>query len=105
MTPAKRVQVSDVEKNILSLHKDNLSLSDISRATGRSRSVVQRISRFKQSGNALSKIGRPRKITVREDRMMARQSLQDRSKTAAEISREMGETLVVLCLDSLYHVV
>ena len=96
MAPAKRVQVSDEEKNnSLSLHKDNLSLSEISRATGKSRSVVQRIiSRFKQSGyvKAMPKTGRPRKTTVREDRMMVRQSLQDRFKTAAEISREMGKT-------------
>ena len=65
MSPAKHVQVSDAQKNkILSLHKDNLSLSEISCATGRSRSVVKRIiSRFKQSGKvkALPKTGRPQK--------------------------------------------
>ena len=95
MAPAKRVQVSVAEKNILSLHKHNLSLSEISRATGKSRSVVQRImSRCKQSGDvkALPKTGRPRKTTVRGNRMMVRQSLQDQFKTAAEISRQMGET-------------
>ncbi|XP_076057331.1 uncharacterized protein LOC143034872 [Oratosquilla oratoria] len=96
MAPAKRQQVSEAERNrIVSLHKDELSLSEISRAIGRSRSIVQRIvARFKQSGNVktLPKTGRPRKTNAREDRTMVRQSMQDRFKTAAEISREMGET-------------
>ena len=94
MSSTTRQQVTLADKNrIVSLFQDRKSLSEISTAIGRSRSIVQRIvARYKQfrTVDALPKTGRPPKTTPREDRSIVRKSMNDRFNTAAQISREMG---------------
>lgn len=96
MAPAKRRPVSSPEKQrIVDLHKDGKSTCDIVDLVGRSSSVVKRIvAKFKTSGSIESspRTGRPRKTSPRDDRVMARMSLENRFKTAAEISRNLSST-------------
>lgn len=96
MAADKRRSVSSQEKQrVIDLHKDGHSNVGISKKIGRSVSVVQRIvALFKSTGSTVSppKTGRPRKTSVKEDRIMVRLSLKDRFKSAAEISRELSES-------------
>ena len=94
MAADKRRPVTSQDKQrIVDLHKDGHSNVVIAERIGRAVSVVQRIvAQFKSSGslNSPPKTGRPRKTSVKQDRLMVRLARQDRFKSAAEISRELN---------------
>lgn len=94
MAADKRRPVSTPDKQrIVDLHKDGHSNGEIAGRIGRSVSVVQRIvAQYKSTGAIISppKTGRPRKTSVKQDRLMVRLSRKDRFKSAAEISRELN---------------
>ncbi|XP_076066131.1 uncharacterized protein LOC143039773 [Oratosquilla oratoria] len=94
MAADKRRPVSSQDKQrIVDLHKDGHSNGVIAERIGRSVSVVQRIvAQYKSRGSIISapKTGRPRKTSVKQDRLMVRLSRKDRFKSAAEISRELN---------------
>lgn len=86
----RRPVFSDEKHRIVALHQEGKSTSVIATTVGRSRSVVQRIhARFKSSGSTESKpkTSRPRKTSLRRDRLMVRMSMMNRFKTVDEISR------------------
>ena len=88
---AKRQKLDySVRQAIVKLHKEKHTIREISEKVKRSKSVVGRVVKsYNDTGKIVSayKTGRPRKTSVREDRIMQRMSLKDRFKTCTEINR------------------
>ncbi|XP_029652759.1 uncharacterized protein LOC115225894 [Octopus sinensis] len=91
----RRLVSCDEKQRIVCLHQEGESNSEIATTVGRSRSIMQQIvARFKssESTDAKPQTGRLRKTSPRQDRIMARTSLKDTFKSAAEISRKFSST-------------
>ena len=96
---AKRQKLDySVRQAIVKLHKEKHTIREISETVKRSKSVVGRVVKsYNDTGKIVSafKTGRPRKTSVREDRIMQRMSLKDRFKSCTEIKRLMNTTSCV----------
>ena len=76
---------NDIKKHIISLHKQNLSVTKIAESIKRSKSIVSRVlTLYTNTGKIFSpnKIGRLKIPSLRDDRIIQRMSLKDRFKTA-----------------------
>ena len=95
----KRSKVSNsIRENVVKLHKQNYSIRSIAEKLKLSKSVVGRISKLNNGQCRIIspyKVGRPRKTTKREDRIMQRMTLKDRFETSAGIARIMEATTSV----------
>lgn len=88
-SPTRKTLSLQEKKLILDNYKEKKSISTISNIVRRSKSVVHRvIARYKNKNTleASPKTGRPPKTSQREDRIMVRQALRDRFKSATSIS-------------------
>ena len=85
---SKRIKVdAAVKSEIVKLRKENLTIEQIGKHVKRSKSVVSRVLKlYNETGRLTNtkKSGRPRKTTVREDRVMKRLALKDRFLTAGK---------------------
>lgn len=93
-SPTRKTLSLQEKKIILDNYKEKKSISTISNIVRRSKSVVHRvIARYKNKNTleASPKTGRPPKTSQREDRIMVRQALSDRFKSATSISRDFNE--------------
>ena len=74
----------------MKLHKKKHTIRGISEKAKRSKSVVGRVVKsYNDTGKIVSafKTSRPRKTSAREDRIMQRMSLKERSKSCTEIKK------------------
>ena len=74
----------------MKLHKKKHTIRGISKKAKRSKSVVGRVVKsYNDTGKIVSafKTSRPRKTSAREDRIMERMSLKERSKSCTEIKK------------------
>ena len=97
MAKRKKLDYS-VRQAVVKLHKENHTIREISEKVKRSKSVVGRVVKsYNFTGKIVSafKTDRPRKTSAREDRIMQRMSLKDRSKSCTEIKRIMNSTSCV----------
>ena len=96
---AKRQKLDySVRQAIVNLHKEKHTIREISEKVKRSKSVVDRVVKsYNDTGKIVSafKTGRPRKTSIREDRIMQRMSLKDRFKSCTEIKKVMNSTSCV----------
>ena len=92
---ARRQQVNEtLRANAVNLRKQGFTITSIANQLNRSKSVISRIVKlYNETGRLRSpkKVGRPRKTSPREDRIMQRLSLKDRFQSAAGISRQVGQ--------------
>ena len=94
MAPRQKVD-NALRQDTTKLYKKNFTIRHISEKINHSKNVVGRIIRsYKETGytGTPKKVGRPRKTSVREDRVIQRTSLKGRFKSSAAISREMNDS-------------
>ena len=96
-TAKKSVTSVELRKLIVKLrNEDKLSISDISKTVGKSKSVTQNIFRkLEETGSCEAKKppGRPRKTTAKEDRWIGNESKKDRFATATTVSKRVNANL------------
>lgn len=83
-----------VKSEIVKLRNEKKTIEEISKQVKRSKSVVSRVLTLYNATGRLTnskKPGRPRKTTVREDRVMQRLALKDRFLTASQISKDIAD--------------
>ena len=87
----------ELKKLIVKLrNEDKLSIRDISKTVGKSKSVIHSILRkLEETGSCEAKqpAGRPRKTTASEDRWISNESKKDQFATATAISKRANANL------------
>ena len=97
MAKRKKLEYT-VRQAIVKLHKEKHTIREISEKVKRSKSVVGRVVKsYNDTGKIITafKTSRPRKTSVREDRIMQRMSLKDRFKSCTEIKSVTNSTSCV----------
>ena len=102
----KSVTSLELRKVIVKLrNEDKLSIGDISKTVGKSKSVFHSILReLEETGSCKAKKtpGSLRKTTAREDRLISNESKKDRIVTKTAISKELIKALTLKYQGTLF---
>ncbi len=106
MAPHGREMSQDLRKKIISLHKKGEGYKKISKALHISQNTVAKVVQtFKKDGTATisqRRPGRPRKLTLRQERLLMRRVEENRHASSMQLSKEVeSQTGVTISRDTI----